>query len=114
MTEGAAVFNLMRNFGSSLFISIAVVLLLRTSAMNYAKLTEYLTPYNKALAYADVLGQWNIATPAGLKAMAGEVQRQAAMIGYINAFYLFAATAGLAAPLAWIMRAPPKTQPSPA
>ena len=108
MTEGTAVFNLMRNFGSSIFISIAIVLLVRTSAANHAGLTEFISPYNRALAYPDVLGQWNPATPAGLKAMAGEIQRQSAMIGYINAFYLFAATALVAIPLVWVMRDPPR------
>jgi hypothetical protein len=43
-----------------------------------------------------------------LSALAGEIQRQAAMIGYINAFYLFAITAALATPLAWAMRTTPK------
>ena len=42
--------------------------------------------------------------------LATEIQRQAAMIGYINAFYLFATTAALAVPLAWGMRAPPATR----
>ena len=108
MTEGTAVFNLMRNFGSSVFISIAIVLLVRTSAANHAGLTEFISPYNRALAYPDVLGQWNPASPAGLKSMAGEIQRQAAMIGYINAFYLFAFTAIAAIPLVWLMRDTPR------
>ena len=108
MTEGTAVFNLMRNFGSSVFISIAIVLLVRTSAANHAGLTEFISPYNRALAYPDVLGQWNPTSPAGLKAMAGEIQRQSAMIGYINAFYLFAFTAIAAIPLVWLMRDTPR------
>jgi hypothetical protein len=39
--------------------------------------------------------------------LANEVQRQASMIGYINAFYLLALTAAIAVPLVWLMRARP-------
>jgi hypothetical protein len=36
--------------------------------------------------------------------VANEVQRQAAMIGYVNAFHIMAWTAALAVPLAWLLR----------
>ena len=38
ITEGTAVFTLVRNFGSSIFISITVVLLVRSTSVNYARL----------------------------------------------------------------------------
>ena len=42
--------------------------------------------------------------------LANEVQRQASMIGYINAFYLLALTAAIAVPFVCLMRArPPET-----
>lgn len=107
MTEGMAIYHLVRNLGSSIFISLSILLLVRSSAANYAGLTEVITEYNKTLALPEAVGLWSTATPRGLAAIAGEIQRQAAMIGYINAFYLFAVTAGLAVPLAWMMRAPP-------
>ena len=108
LTEGMALFHLVRNFGSSLFISISIVLLVRSTAINYSVLSEYVTPFNKTLTYPDILGQWSIGSQRGLMALAGEIQRQAAMIGYINAFYLFALTAAAAIPLAWLMRDPPR------
>ena len=108
VTEGMALFHLVRNFGSSLFISASVVLLVRSTATNYANMTEMITPYNKALEFPGVLGQWSTQTLGGLVALSGEIHRQAAMIGYINAFYLFTIAAALAVPLAWIMRNPPK------
>lgn len=104
MTEGSAVFNLVRNFGSSLFISASIVLLVRSTAASYGVLIENVTPFNKILTIPSVLGQWTIETPRGLMALSGEIQRQAAMIGYVNAFYLFAFTAAIAVPLAWLMR----------
>ena len=36
--------------------------------------------------------------------LTNEIQRQAGMIGYINAFYLIAFTAAAAVPLVWLMR----------
>jgi DHA2 family multidrug resistance protein len=108
ITDGMALFHLVRNFGSSLFISISIVLLVRSTAINYSVLSEYVTPFNKTLTYPDILGQWSIGSQRGLMALASEIQRQAAMIGYINAFYLFALTAAAAIPLAWLMRDPPR------
>ncbi|MGI9522608.1 MAG: DHA2 family efflux MFS transporter permease subunit [Hyphomicrobiaceae bacterium] len=108
VTEGMTLFHLVRNFGSSLFIAASVVLLVRSTAASYAVLLEGLSDYNKALSYPEVIGQWTLGTPSGLMALSVEVQRQAAMIGYINAFYLFALTALLATPLAFLMRPVPR------
>ena len=108
ITEGMALFHLVRNFGSSIFISLSIVLLVRSTAINYSVLSEYVTPFNKTLTYPDIVGQWSTGSHSALLALAGEIQRQAAMIGYINAFYLFAFTAAAAVPLAWLMRDPPR------
>lgn len=108
MTEGTGIFHLVRSFGSSLFISATVVLLLRSTSTNYSVFTESLTHFNKVLAYPEVLGLWTMSTPAGLMAISDEMQRQAAMIGFINAFYFFAFTAAAAVPLAWLLRDVPR------
>ncbi|MFI4982935.1 MAG: MFS transporter, partial [Nevskiales bacterium] len=108
ITEASGVFTLVRNFGSSLYISVTVVLLVRSTAANYARMTEFITPYNKALVFPGMPSVWNMDTPSGLMRLAGEIQHQAAMIGYINAFYLLAFTAAVAAPLVWLMRAAPR------
>ncbi len=51
MTEGAAVFTMMRNFGSSLFISLAVLVFVRSSSISYAQLVEFVSPYRPLLYY---------------------------------------------------------------
>lgn len=107
MTEGMAIYHLIRNFGSSIFISLSILLLVRSSAANYAGLAAHISEFNKTLALPEAVGLWSTATPRGLSSLATEIQRQAAMIGYINAFYLFALTAACAVPLSWGMRAPP-------
>jgi MFS transporter, DHA2 family, multidrug resistance protein len=109
LAEGMAFFHLVRNFGSSLFISISVVLVVRSTATSYAGLTEFITPYNKSLGFPEALGAWSFESARGLAALSGEMQRQAAMIGYINAFYLFAILATAAIPLAYLMRDTPRS-----
>jgi DHA2 family multidrug resistance protein len=101
ITEGSAVFTMMRNFGSSLFISLAVLVLVRSTTINYARMTEFVTPYRKELALPE---SWSLETATGLLLLSNEIQRQAAMIGYINAFYLMAFTALAALPLACLLR----------
>lgn len=105
-TEGSAVFTLMRNFGSSLFISIAVLVLIRSTTANYARMTEFISPYNETLLFPGLPGTWALDSTTGLLRLSGEIQRQAAMIGYVNAFYLMAFTAAVAVPLAAFMRRP--------
>ena len=92
----------MRNFGSSLFISIAVLVVSRSTAANYSRLSEVFTPYNKSLSALPP--QWSLDSPASLLTLSNEILRQAAMIGYLNAFTLMAFTALAATPLAVLMR----------
>jgi MFS transporter, DHA2 family, multidrug resistance protein len=104
VTEGSAVFTLMRNFGSSLFISIAVLVVSRSTASNYSRMTEYITPYNKTLTEPGLPPQWSLDGAASLQTLSNEILRQAAMIGYLNAFYLMAFAALVAMPLAGFMQ----------
>jgi MFS transporter, DHA2 family, multidrug resistance protein len=108
ITDGMSVFHLVRNFGSSLFISLSVILLVRSTAASYSTFTEHISPFNRVLAYPGSVGLWNTESQGGLLALAGELQRQAAMIGYVNAFYLFAITAALSVPVAFLMRDVPR------
>jgi DHA2 family multidrug resistance protein len=106
VTEGSAVFTLMRNFGSSLFISLSVLVAIRSTTANYARLTEMITPYNEALVFPGLPGQWELGSVGGLLRLSNEVMRQAAMIGYVNAFPVMAFTAAASVPLAWLMGRP--------
>jgi DHA2 family multidrug resistance protein len=106
VTEGTAVFTLMRNFGSSLFISMAVLLLVRSTTANYARMTEFVTPFAGVHYLAGLPASWSLETASGLMRISNEIQRQAAMIGYLNAFLLTAYVAAAAVPLACLLRAP--------
>jgi MFS transporter, DHA2 family, multidrug resistance protein len=110
ITEGSAIFTMMRNFGSSLFISLAVMVLVRSTSMNYARMTAFITPYREGLLFPNLPTPWRMDTANGLMQLSNEVQRQAAMIGYVNAFSVMACTAALAVPLACLLRAAPQVK----
>jgi MFS transporter, DHA2 family, multidrug resistance protein len=108
VTEGSAVFTLMRNFGSSLFISFCVLVTIRSTSTNYARMTEMINPFNKALSFPGLPERWDLETITGLMRVSREIHRQAAMIGYINAFTALGLAAALAVPLSFMMRRPQK------
>ncbi|MEC9153629.1 MAG: DHA2 family efflux MFS transporter permease subunit [Pseudomonadota bacterium] len=111
MVDGSSLFNVMRHFGSVLFISVAIVVLTRSAAQSYSGLREWISPFNMLFTMPGVSGDWSHGTLGGLSKLSGEILRQASMIGYINAFYLLAATAALGVPLALAFR--PVVKPTP-
>jgi DHA2 family multidrug resistance protein len=84
--EGAALFNLMRNVGSSVGISTIQAYVTRSTSTAHATLTEHITPFNTAATQAQVLAPLN--TTSGLASMNHVIDVQASWIGYLNAFYL--------------------------
>jgi MFS transporter, DHA2 family, multidrug resistance protein len=108
LTEAAAIFTLMRNFGSSIFISLAVLVFLRSSTASYSTMSERVNTIGAGSAAPPLPDAWSLDNLAGLFRLSGEIERQAAMIGYINAFQLMAFAAAAAVPLALFMRRPPE------
>jgi DHA2 family multidrug resistance protein len=103
--EGSAVFHLMRNFGSSVFISISIAIMIRTGTTSYSELSENATPLNQGLAFQDSLFTiWSLDNTQTLAALSGEIGRQAVMIGYLNAFYAFAITAFAICPFLFLAK----------
>jgi DHA2 family multidrug resistance protein len=97
--EGIAVLHLMRSTGSSFFISITIAEIVRTTSANYSRMMELVSPYNKALSIPSSMGAWSAENSSGMAAIAKEINRQAAMLGYMNAFVLYTAMSVLAIPL---------------
>ena len=104
ITEGAAVFTMVRNFGSSLFISLAVLMFLRTRSISYSELAEFINPFRFAQNAPVNAGNWNIDSLNGLLQISGEMSRQAAMVGYINAFMMMAIAAAVSIPLSLLLK----------
>ena len=102
--EASAIFHLLRNIGSSFFISLSIAEIVRTTGANYSRMTEMITPYNQTLAIPGVIGAWTFDTVPGLARVAKEIGRQAAMLGYLNAFAMYTATSALAVVFALMVR----------
>jgi DHA2 family multidrug resistance protein len=99
LAEGTAVYHLLRNIGSSFFISICVTEIVRATGTNYAYLVEQVTQYSRAMALPWVMGGWDAGSVGGLARLSKEINRQAAMLGYINAFGFYTLCSALAIPL---------------
>ncbi len=106
--EAMGMFHLLRNFGSSLFISIAVAEIVRSSGANYARMTEIISPFNKVWNMPFATGAWTIESLEGMARVAGEIARQSAMIGYVNAFTLYTLVAAAGIPICLFARMPRK------
>lgn len=99
LAEGTAVYHLLRNIGSSFFISICVTEIVRATGANYSYMVELITHYSRALALPWVTGGWDVGSVGGLARLSKEINRQAAMLGYINAFGFYTLCSALAIPL---------------
>ena len=104
MAEASGVYHMVRNIGSSIHISLSISLAVRMSRASYAELAERITPYNESLSMPWVTGAWNLRDPAGLAALSREMARQAAMIGYLDAFVFFVVTSLAVLPLVFLIR----------
>ncbi len=104
VAEGSAVYHMVRNVGSSIHISLSTTLAVRMTRTNYAEIAPTVSPYNESLSMPWVTGGWDVASPAGLAAIGREISRQAAMIGYLDAFVFFIATALAVLPLVLAVR----------
>lgn len=97
--EAIAVMHLMRSIGSSFFISVTVTEIIRSTTANYSRLVEQISPYNKSLSVPSIMGEWTAETVSGMAQIAREVNRQAAIIGYTNAFVLYTVMSVIAIPM---------------
>jgi MFS transporter, DHA2 family, multidrug resistance protein len=102
-TDGSALFHLLRNIGSSIGISLAVSYLTRSTQHNRAELAEFASPLNEALR-VDLAGAWDLSSVADLAAIELEINRQAAMIAYINDFHIMTLLALASMPLILLAR----------
>lgn len=86
--EAASVFNLTRNLGSSIGISIVMTVLSRNLQINHAILVEHITPFTFGVSWKQVPDSLVGITSGVLGMLDGEINRQAATIAYINDFKL--------------------------
>ncbi|HTV37770.1 MAG TPA: DHA2 family efflux MFS transporter permease subunit [Xanthobacteraceae bacterium] len=92
-TEGAGLYSLFRNIGSSVGISVVNALLVRNTQVNHADIAHNVTAVNPALANPTVAHFWNPVTMAGRAALDAVITQQAQIIAYIDDYkFLMIAT----------------------
>jgi len=104
MPDGSAIFHLLRNFGTSIFISVSFMVVVRSARISYAELAENISPYEESLRFPGATGSWDIESLRGLARIGSEMSRQAQMIGYDNAFILYAIVCFASLPLLLLVR----------
>jgi MFS transporter, DHA2 family, multidrug resistance protein len=103
-TQATGLFNLMRNIGASIGISIMSYLLVRNSAITQAALVEHVTPYRQVVR--DHALQLSLATFGGRAVLAQTVTAQAEAVAFIDNFKLMMFVSFLAIPLVLLVQRP--------
>ncbi|MGH7101053.1 MAG: DHA2 family efflux MFS transporter permease subunit [Acetobacteraceae bacterium] len=106
-TEAAGIYNLLRNVGSGIGISIVTALVDRNTEINHAAIAAHLSPFDRVLQQPPFAHIYNPHTAHGLVALNNAVTHQAAMIAYIDDFKLMMILTLVTAPLVLLMRSPP-------
>ena len=106
--------NFARNMGGSAGTALLTTYLARSAQVNQTSLASNISSGGFAItAYISQFASAThtaiaTATPIAMANVYGEMQRQANMLAYKNAFVVLAATVMALSPLVWIMRLPPK------
>ncbi|MCX8508708.1 MAG: EmrB/QacA family drug resistance transporter, partial [Rhodobacteraceae bacterium] len=97
-TEGAGIFSLMRNIGSSIGISMVTFFLTRNLQVAHADIAAAVTPFNPNLT-----GLFGMPGPARLGQLDLLVNQQALMVSYVDDFYMLMWVTLAALPLVLLM-----------
>jgi DHA2 family multidrug resistance protein len=113
-TEAASLFSLVRNIGSSIGISVVMSLLARSVQVNHAEIVQRIPAYGAEQSLVPAM--WDPATAPGAALLNAEVSRQAAVLAYVNDFWLLMGLTALALPLVYFLRVAkgPGAAPAPA
>jgi len=106
--EGAAIYTLIRNIGSSIGISTMQVVMIRNTEIVHSRLVENLRPDNPLTALLP--GRFSLSEASGIAALNAEVTRQAQMVAYVDVFWLLLVITILSLPLLLFMRSPARNK----
>jgi DHA2 family multidrug resistance protein len=86
--EGAGLYSLSRNIGSSVGISVVNSLLTMNTQVNHADIAQHVTAVNRMFETPAIARSWNPVTAAGRAALDAVVTQQARIIAYIDDYKL--------------------------
>jgi DHA2 family multidrug resistance protein len=104
--QGTALFSLIRNIGSSIGISLVQTMLVRNTVTAHASLTERITYASQAWHNPAIARAYDPATLGGAAFLDSTITQQAAMMGYINDFWLMLFLTLAVTPLLLLIRTP--------
>ncbi len=102
--DGTGLYNLSRNIGSSVGISVVSALLAENVQVNHADIAAYITPFNSALRLPGMAQMLDPTTMAGRGPLDALITMQATTISYMDDFKLMMVTCLAAAPLVFLLR----------
>jgi DHA2 family multidrug resistance protein len=105
-TEGAGLYSLFRNIGSSIGISVVNALLIRNTQINHADIAQNVTAVNRALDNPNVAHFWSPFTAAGRAALDAVITQQAQIIAYMDDYKLLMIATLAVLPLLIVFRKP--------
>jgi DHA2 family multidrug resistance protein len=108
--QGTALYSLVRNIGSSIGISLVQTMLVRNTVIAHASLAERVTASSSAWHNPAIAAAYDVGTAGGAALLDGEMTRQAAMIGYINDFWLMLFLTLVVTPLLLLIRKPKRAE----
>src|SRR4029077_20075723 len=86
--EGAGLYSLSRNIGSSIGISVVNSLLITNTQVNHADIAQHVTAVNRVFEDPMIAQFWNPVTAAGRAALDAMITQQAQIIAYIDDYKL--------------------------
>ena len=105
-TEGSGLYNLSRNMGSSIGISVVNALLIRNTQVNHAEITSQVTAVNRAFQDPTIAQLLNPMIAGGRAALDALITEQAQIIAYIDDYKLLMIATLAAIPLLMVFKAP--------
>jgi MFS transporter, DHA2 family, multidrug resistance protein len=106
--EGAGLFSLSRNIGSSVGISVVNSLLVQNTQINHADIAAHITAVNRAMENPLVAHAWDPLTAVGRAALDAMITRQAQIIAYIDDYKMLMIATLVVMPLLIVFRRPPR------
>lgn len=103
-TDGSSLLNLSRSIGSSIGISIVTAMLARNLQVSHSDLASHITPSFMQMIDFSTLDRFQDAGETALRLVDAEINRQAAMVAYIDNFYMMMWMTVFTIPLVALMR----------
>ncbi len=112
--EASSVYNLVRNLGSSVGISIMIALQTYLASVSHGDQTAQLDPTNPTTAQVLPPGGGSGGLSATIEGLNGEITRQATMVSYVDVFRMMVFMTLCVIPLLLLLSKPKSTKVEPA